>query len=369
MYKNREDIIAARETISPPGDTLAEIIELKGISQVDLALRMGRPLKTINEIIKGKAAITPETAIQLERVLGTDADFWLEREKKYRLELAEIEEAERILRDWAWIDNFPIAMMKKLNWISYDNNILSKADSLFSFFEISSRNSFYKYYFERAYETAYRASNNSNTNPYAVSAWLKQGEKQAEKIEAPEYNSKVFKDVLLEVKTLMAEQPENYFKKLQSFCLDAGVKVVYTPSLPQTHLHGSTRWINDTPLIQLTNLYNRNDIFWFTFFHEAGHIIKHGKKGLFVEGLKHSEKDTEKEKEADDFAVKYTLSVEQEAEILESMPLSKNEIVEYAKKFNTHPAMIVGRFAHGDPSLNKIGWSLKFFQKVDLSEV
>ena len=173
MYKNREDIIAARETISPPGDTLAEIIELKGISQVDLALRMGRPLKTINEIIKGKAAITPETAIQLERVLGTDADFWLEREKKYRLELAEIEEAERILRDWAWIDNFPIAMMKKLNWISYDNNILSKADSLFSFFEISSRNSFYKYYFERAYETAYRASNNSNTNPYAVSAWLK----------------------------------------------------------------------------------------------------------------------------------------------------------------------------------------------------
>ncbi|MBP8960480.1 MAG: ImmA/IrrE family metallo-endopeptidase, partial [Bacteroidales bacterium] len=155
---------------------------------------------------------------------------------------------------------------------------------------------------------AYRASKNSNTDPYAVSAWLKQGEKQAEKIETPEYNSKIFKEALSEVKTLMAKQPENYFKKLQSFCYDAGVKVVYTPSLPQLHLHGSTRWINDIPLIQLTNLYNRNDIFWFTFFHEAGHIVKHGKKDLFVEGLKYSDSEAEKEKEADDFAVKYILS-------------------------------------------------------------
>ncbi|MBP8959358.1 MAG: HigA family addiction module antidote protein [Bacteroidales bacterium] len=368
MYKTKEDIIAARATISPPGDTLAEIIKLKGMSQAELALRMGRPLKTINEIIKGKAAITPETAIQLERVLGTETDFWLEREKKYRIELAEIEEAEKILNDWMWINNFPMTAMKKLNWISYENNILSKADSLFSFFEISNKITFNNYYFEKVYETAYRASKNSNTDPYAVSAWLKQGEKQAEKIDTPEYNSKIFKEALSEIKTLMAKQPENYFKKLQSFCYDAGVKVVYTPSLPQLHLHGSTRWINDIPLIQLTNLYNRNDIFWFTFFHEAGHIVKHGKKDLFVEGLKYSDTEAEKEKEADDFAVKYILSEEQEAEIMQRIPLSKKEIVDFAEKFNTHPSMIIGRFAHKYPSLNITGWSLKYFRKVDLSE-
>ena len=74
-YKTLEDIEAAELLLSPPGDTLLETMEAKGIKQPELAMRMGRPLKTINEIIKGKAAITPETALQLERVLGIPADF------------------------------------------------------------------------------------------------------------------------------------------------------------------------------------------------------------------------------------------------------------------------------------------------------
>ena len=97
MYKTIEDIKTAKQMISHPGDTLAEILAIKGISQSSLAKRMGIPIKTIHEIIKGKAAIMPETAIQLERLLGTEAAFWLEREKNYRLELAEIDEAEAIL--------------------------------------------------------------------------------------------------------------------------------------------------------------------------------------------------------------------------------------------------------------------------------
>ena len=367
MYKTKEDIIAARQVISPPGDTLAEIIDMKGISQADLAVRMGRPLKTINEIIKGKAAITPETAIQLERVLGTEADFWLERENKYRLELAELEEAERILNDREWIENFPVAAMKKLEWVYFENNILSKADSIYSFFGISGQEPYYNYYLKKVYETAYRMSAASGKNPYAVSAWLKQGEHQAEKIESADFNAQVFKEALLEIKNLMAKQPVNYFKKLQFLCSEAGVKVVYTPTLPQTHLHGSTRWVNDTPLIQLTNLYNRNDIFWFTFFHEAGHVVKHGKKDLFIEGLNYPVDESEKEKEADDFAIKYTLSAEQEAELRENLPLTKQAIVEFANKFNTHPAIIIGRFAREHADLNKIGWGLKYFKKVDLS--
>ena len=98
MYKTLEDIKTAKQMISLPGDTLVEILAIKDISQPSLAKRMGTPLKNINEIIKGKAAIMPETAIELERVLGTEAAFWLEREKNYRLELAEIDEAENNIK-------------------------------------------------------------------------------------------------------------------------------------------------------------------------------------------------------------------------------------------------------------------------------
>lgn len=367
MYKTKDDILTARQVISPPGDTLAEILDMKSISQAELALRMGRPLKTINEIIKGKSAITPETAIQLERVLGTEADFWLRRENQYRLDLAGIEEAEALLDKKEWISSFPLSAMKKLRWIEYENDVLGEAAAIYSFFGVSGQESYKKYYFDKVYEAAYRMSAKSNKNPYCVSAWLRQGERQAEALQAGEYNPQTFKEALIEIKTLMAKQPSKFFKKLQSVCLNAGVKVVYTPSLPHTHLHGSTRWVNDYPLIQLTNLYNRNDIFWFTFFHEAGHIIKHGKKDLYVEGL--VKEETPAEKEADDFAIKYTLTKEQENELRVYFPLNKKTVISFAEKYNTNPAMIIGRFAREDCNMNKTGWSWNFFKKVDLDLV
>lgn len=70
--------------VSPPGETLLDVLEERGMSQAELAERTGRPKKTISEIIDGKAAITPDMALQLERVLETPARFWNEREKNYQ---------------------------------------------------------------------------------------------------------------------------------------------------------------------------------------------------------------------------------------------------------------------------------------------
>jgi len=368
-YKTLKEIEIAKEMISPPGDTLAETLEIKGISQPMLALRTGRPVKTINEIIKGKTAIMPETAIQLERVLGIEAGFWLERERIYRLELAEIEEAKQLLKEKEWLENFPLNVMKKLGWINFENNILSKSDAIFSFFGVSGKEPYYNYYHKWVYESAYRMSKSNGKNPYCVSAWLKQGEHQAEKITASTYNIADFKEALDKIKMLMEKQPQIFFGTLQKICAEAGVKVVHTECLPQTKLHGSTRWLNDTPVIQLSNLYNRNDIFWFTFFHEAGHIIKHGKnakKTVFVEGLIYTDEELIKENEADEFAIKYMLTREQENIIKEHLQLKKQTILEFAKEYHTHPAVIVGRLAREDESLNKLGWALKIFKKIDL---
>jgi len=56
---------------------------------------MARPLKMINEIIKGKASITPDTALELERILRIPASFWLNLERKYREVLARTKDNER----------------------------------------------------------------------------------------------------------------------------------------------------------------------------------------------------------------------------------------------------------------------------------
>src|SRR5712691_12970914 len=97
----------------PPGETLEELLAERQVTQTELANRMGRPLKTINEIIRWKAAITPETAIQLERVLGVSAGFWTNLERQYREDQARLREVEALEEETKWLEHFPIRDLRK----------------------------------------------------------------------------------------------------------------------------------------------------------------------------------------------------------------------------------------------------------------
>src|SRR2546425_12763170 len=105
------------DTVSAPGETLEEVLESRGMSQAEFAERTGRPKKTINEIVKGKAAITPETALQFEKVLGVPARFWNNREAAYRDYLARQDEREHLQKDVAKLDRAPIEALERCNWI------------------------------------------------------------------------------------------------------------------------------------------------------------------------------------------------------------------------------------------------------------
>ncbi len=84
------------DTVSPPGETILETIEALGMSQADLAERMDRTPKTVNELIVGRTILTPQTALQLEQILGVPAAFWMNREQHYRDYLARQAERELI---------------------------------------------------------------------------------------------------------------------------------------------------------------------------------------------------------------------------------------------------------------------------------
>ena len=200
----------------------------------------------------------------------------------------------------------------------------------------------------------------------AVAAWLRQGELKAKSISCPTYNASLLKNSIEDLKTLMFNHPENFFEKLQNICLAAGVIVVYTPCLPKAPIHGSTRWLGDTPLIQLSARYKTNDKFWFTLFHEIGHILLHGKKYISLENIKYDNQDLEKEREADNFAIQTTFSIEQEEEVLKNTPLSSSDILKFAQKFNTHPALIIGRFQKKE--LIHYSEGREFIESIDLDE-
>jgi len=89
-----------KSLLSPPGDTIQEHIDFIGMSQVELAEKMGRPKEKFNDIINGKEPITTATAFQLEKGLGIPVSFWLNRENTFRKEFNELQQQS--------LDNFSI---------------------------------------------------------------------------------------------------------------------------------------------------------------------------------------------------------------------------------------------------------------------
>ena len=322
-----------------PGETLTEKLEELGMGSKEFSVRTGKPEKTISAILNGKSSITPDMAVQFESVTLIPAHFWLNSQRNYDEFKAKESYKKTLEAAIGWAKQFPLANMVKLGWIKKAATAQDKAAELLRFFGFADHHAWEKYYFKQQLLVAFRISLAQTQGAYAISAWLRQGELQAEKLSVQPFNKKKLEEVLATIKTLMEEQPKDFFEKLQHTCAKAGVKVVYTDCLPKAPINGATRWLNDTPLIQLTGRYKRNDIFWFTVFHEIAHILLHGKKDIFLEKVEYIGKETEKEAEADRFAADCLLSETAKQEILDSVPMNVTKIRAFAKKFHTHPGM------------------------------
>ncbi|MEI8305496.1 MAG: HigA family addiction module antitoxin [Chloroflexales bacterium] len=327
--------------VSPPGETLEELLEERGMSQAELAERTGRPKKTINEIIQGKAAITPETALQLERVLGTPARFWLTREQQYREFLARQSDEQQLEQHVAWLDRVPWKEMVKRGWIEQRDEMLDQLREVLQFFSIASPDQW------SAAVAAHRQSQAFAANEVAVSAWLRQGERLGRAIDCAPFDAARFREVLHAARALSREAPEVFLVRLPVLCAPAGVAVVILPELPQTRMCGAARWLSPTKaLIQLSLRYKRDDQFWFSFFHEAGHILLHGKRDAHLD--EEDREQTEKEDEANGFASDFLIPPDTLRVYLQRRrgPFSTSEIERFAADIGIAPGIVAGRLQH-----------------------
>lgn len=353
-----------KSLLSPPGDTIQETIDMMGMSQIELAERMGRPKEKINDVIKGREPITTATAFQLEKVLGIPAGFWLNREKEFRKQIYELEQEELLEQCKGWLQEFPVNEMRKLGWLPNTKEKHVLVESTLKFFGIASPEEWERIYIHKEVSVAFRVSLANTKNPYAISAWLRMGELLSKEIQVETFDKKKFKDSLIKIKELAFLMPDDFSEQLQKICATCGVAVVYTPTLPKAPISGATRWFHNKPIIQLSGRFKTNDHFWFTFFHEAAHIILHGKKDIFLENTDGTEVDQLKEDEANIFAAKLLLSQSELDEIISTAPLDEEMIYEFANKFRTPAGVIIGRLQH----LELIPFSIGngFRKKIDL---
>jgi len=323
-----------------PGETLKEHLEAIGMKQTALAKRMGRPIKTINEIIHGKAEITARTALELEKVLGITSEFWLNLELNYRTAKARADAARKLTEECKYVSSFPYAEIANWGWIRKTKKKQEKVLELIKFLGLSSLKQVPK-----VWPVAYRKCPKYEPSPEAISVWLRKGEIEAYKVETGQYQKKSFLTALKNIKSRMAVESADFYDEMISECSGAGVVLIFVPHLKKTYVNGAARWLSPRrALIQLTIRYRYRDIMLFSLFHEAAHILLHGISEQFIDFK--SRGGSEKEAEADKWAANFLIKPNKWRKFIEREDFSKNSVIQFSKEIEVGPDIVVGRLQH-----------------------
>ena len=347
-----------------PGEILEETLEARGITRTAFAERTGLSLKTVSQIIHGKAPVTPETAIHFERVLGVSANIWNNLDAYYRLHVAKIADRQMLENKKEWTKKFPLTELAKRGFIRRRQTLAETVEELLDFFGVASVEA-WKAQFQRI-AVSYRKSPTFTSSKESVSAWLRIGEIEAENIRTSPFDEKTFKNALREIRFLTGEDPEVFEPRVKELCRNSGVALVFVSELPKTRLSGATRWLGpDKALIMLSLRYKRDDHFWFTFFHEAGHIILHGKTSVFIDEVDMG--TNEAEEAANRLARNILIPESKYKTFVTKRQFYKDDIVAFAQSIDICPGIVVGRLQRDGHIQHK--WHNDLTRKFRLKEI
>lgn len=333
----------APDWVVKPGDTIADLLEERGWTQTELAMRTGFTAKHINQLLKGDAPITQDTAVKLEKVLGSTVRFWVGLDTQYRAQLARRVELAALAKEGAWLKELPLADMVRFGWVAKMDDKALQVSECLKFFAVSGVAAWRATYSNPV--AAYRAAPKLSQVGPSIAAWLRQGERIASLLRCADYDKTRFEAALMHARALTRQpSPTKFLPELQRLCAAAGVAVVIAPAPRGCPVSGATKWLAPTKaLIMLSVRGKSDDKLWFTFFHEAGHLLKHGKSLTFLDILGVAGLDAAEEAEADTFARDFLILPSAWATFVGDGSFSATRIQAFAKSQGISPGIVVGR--------------------------
>jgi HTH-type transcriptional regulator/antitoxin HigA len=328
------------DLVLPPGETLAEVLEQRGMTQTELARRTGLSIKHINQIVNGSAPISPETALVLERATSVPARVWNNLEVNYREFLSRQDEDARLEAEVDWLQELPVKELVKRGFIRQTARPVDQLREICTFFGVANRKTWIAVWHK---PTAYRTSAAFTSHPGAVAAWLRIGELEATDLDCQPFNKAGLAQALDGLRALTQQtDPKIWWPELRSRCAAVGVAVVAHPEIKGARINGAARWLApDKAIVQVSLRHRWSDIFWFTLFHELAHLLIHSKKDAFINDVTgHSGV----EQEADAFASQLLIRRRHEPEL--AGLTTSTEVVQFANRIKILPGIVVGRLQH-----------------------
>lgn len=330
-----------------PGATLRSTLTEQGMTQADLATRAGLSVKHVNQIVQGVAPITHETALVLEKVTGVPARLWNMLEGAYRERLARAEDRNLLTADKEWLKELPIQELKNRGVLRNESDPGVLLQEVCRFFGVANRDAWEKVW--RSPLAQFRRSPAFASDAAAVATWLRLGEVTASAIECEPFDARKFRDTLRRIRSLTRGLPALFEPEVVRLCADCGVAVVFVPEIKGTRASGAARWLTPTKaLIQLSLRHKSDDHLWFSFFHEAGHLLQHSKKETFITSKKNAAgpatskaESVEEEDEADSFAATWLIPRKYEGQLRRLR--TDADIAYFADELGIAPGIVVGR--------------------------
>jgi len=332
----------------PPGEYLEEVIAALGMTKDELARRMSRSPTKLSPIFKGNKAITSNTALQLEKVVGVPAHIWTGLEAEYRLTLARQQEKEKeyqLKSETSMVSKFCYKELVKLGIVADKKRPVEKILELHRFFGVTSLSRVLDI---RRYQPDFRCGKSymSSRSPEAIAAWLRMGEILSRKITCAPFDITRLEKYFKDFRAMTLKHPNEFQEPLQKNLAEAGVAMVICPHFPRIKAHGATFWLSkDKAILMLTIRYAWADIFWFSLFHEIGHIMLHlhGRQAVILEDDSESPEMKEQEKEADSFAADLLIPPNEYKDFIAKGNYYKDDICVFAHRIGIDTGIVVGR--------------------------
>lgn len=317
---------------TPPGATIKEQLLDRKMSQKEFASRMDMSEKHISRLINGEVQLTPDVAMRLEMVLGLPAHFWNNLESIYREKLSLVQAENEMTEDLEIMKKLPYNEMVKNGWIADTHNATDKVINLRKYFEVVRLSLITK---PSISGLRCRKLGDGEKSDYALLAWAQKAKLEARKVHVNSINIEKLKSIIPEIRKMTVQNPSVFCNKLCEQLAGCGIALVFLPHFGGSFIHGATFYDGPKIVVGLTVRGKDADRFWFSLFHELGHIT--------LGHLTNDSTDDEIEDEADEFSKNTLIAKDDYNSFVTKGVFDRNSIQEFARLIGIDSGIVVGR--------------------------
>lgn len=318
----------------PPGTTIKEQLQDRGLTQKEFAERMGYTEKHISQLINGKVELTPDTACRLESVLGVPAQFWANLESRYREKIIKANEENSLYNEVHFCKNFPYSEISKIGWVPKTSNNFERVYAMRKFFEVA-RLEALKNDNLLPVGIACRQLSETDSKDYHLAVWAQKAKLESRNVQTNPIDVNRLIEILPHIRQMTVEPPEVFCEELRHLLSECGIAIIFLPHIGGSFLHGATFIYGKKIVLGVTVRGKYADVFWFSLFHEIGHIILgHINQGCMDDNI---------ENEADNFSTETLIPIEHFNKLTKIKTILKRDIIDFARHEGIAPGIVLGR--------------------------